>query len=135
MMERGSGDDEIGLRERMSRFAPFFDQQAPFEHHVFTDRERSLCKHRPQFVGQPVGEFSAPMEVTQQLNAEPDLGERYRTDKQALKRLQGDEGHHVEFWFWPTKLGQDVGVEEPVRHSVTSRTGKGVRVGAISSSR
>ncbi len=46
MMERSSGDDEIRLRERMSGFSPFLDQQALLKHHIFTDRERSLFEHQ-----------------------------------------------------------------------------------------
>ena len=92
MMERGGRDNEIGLREGVPSFATFFDQQAPLEHHIFTNREHSLFEHGPQFVSQPVRQLGAAIRFAQQFDTETYFGERDGTDEQASKRLHGNEG-------------------------------------------
>ena len=37
VLQRGCRNEKIRLRECMSDLAPFFNRQAPFEHHVFRD--------------------------------------------------------------------------------------------------
>jgi hypothetical protein len=54
MLDGGGRNDEVWLREGVSGFPAFFDQQSPFEHDVFGDRKNPVLKHRPYFVGQPV---------------------------------------------------------------------------------
>jgi hypothetical protein len=73
--ERRCGDNQIRLRERMSRRAAFLDQQPPFEHDVFGDGQDALFEHWPHFVREPIVEFGAFACVRNELNAEADFGE------------------------------------------------------------
>ncbi len=86
-------------------------------------------------MGQPTLELGAPMRIAQQLGTETYIGERDNTHEQTLKSLLGNEGKDLGFWFRPAKLGKDIGVVEPVGHSVTSRTGNAKRAGSSSISR
>ncbi len=65
----------------MPRFSACFDQQAPLEHHVFTNCDYSLLKHRSQFIGQPPCEFGALMWIAQQLYTKTYLSKRDGADE------------------------------------------------------
>lgn len=43
-------------------------------------------------------------------------------DEQPIKGLRRNERHHLGFGFRPAQFGQDIGIEQPTRHNVTSRT-------------
>jgi hypothetical protein len=95
-MQRGRGDDEIGLREGVAGLAAVLDQQPPLEHDVFGDGEHALVEHRAHFVREPVIELGAAAGVGDQLDAEADFGESHGADEEPIKRLCGNEGQH--FW-------------------------------------
>jgi len=59
----------------MARFAAIFDQQTPFEHDVFCDREDTLLEHRPNFMCEPIIELGTTIGVCDKFNTEPDFGE------------------------------------------------------------
>jgi hypothetical protein len=51
IMKRRRGDDQIRLGLGMRGFPTILDQQPPFEHDVFADRQDAFLEHRPRFVG------------------------------------------------------------------------------------
>src|SRR5215831_18086290 len=119
----------------MPRLASFRDEQSPFEHDDFGHREDALPEHGPHLVGQPVVEFRAARGVGDALNAEADFRKRDRADEKQVERLGRNEVHDLGFRFWTTQLGENICIEQPACHSLTSRTGSRSRLGAISMSR
>src|SRR5688572_25365824 len=92
MMECGRCDDEIWLRKGMSGFAAFFDQQPPFEHHVFRDLEHALCEHWPHRMREPMIEFGPSVSVFDEFDAESNLGKGHAADVEAFERLCSNKG-------------------------------------------
>src|SRR5712691_639445 len=64
-----------------------------------------------------------PSGVLELLEAEPDFAEGDFSGEQQLSGLRGDELRHGRSRFRLAELGNDVGVEEPASHRLTSRTG------------
>ena len=58
-MKRGRGDDQIGLRKRMTDLAAVFDEKPPLEHDILAHREDALFEHRAHFVREPIIQFRA----------------------------------------------------------------------------
>ena len=69
------------------------------------------------------------------LDAEADFRVGHDADKEVLKRLGGDKADDVRVRVEPPQLGENIGVEQPAGHSLTSRTGGRSRGGSISTSR
>ena len=113
MAQRRRGDNEIGLREGMSRLAAFLDQQPPFEHYVFGDRQDALLEHRAHFMRQPIGEFGALVGVGDELDTETNLGEGHGADVETVERMGGDEGEHFRFRPRAAQFGENIRVEQP----------------------
>ena len=95
MVERGRGDDEIGLRKGVSCLTALLDQEPPFEHDVLGDGEHALFEHRPYLVGEPVVQFNAARSVGEPFDTEADLGEGDRTDVELLKPLRRNKGEDL----------------------------------------
>ncbi len=91
-------DDEIGLREGIARLAAILDQQSPFEHDIFGDREYALLEHRSYLVRKPVAELGSTPGVGDEFNAKSNFGEGYRADMEKLERLSGDECEDFAVW-------------------------------------
>jgi hypothetical protein len=127
MMLGRSRDDQVGLGECMSRFAAVLDQEAPLEHDVFRDRQYVLFEHWPYLVRQPVIQIGSTRCVRQQFDPEAYFGKRNNTDEEPFQGLRAYEFRNFGFGLRPPKLGDDIGVEQPSRHSETSRTGVVVR--------
>src|SRR3984893_15569283 len=119
----------------MARLAAIFDQEPPFEHDVFGDREHALLEHRPYLVREPIVEFGAATGIGEEVNAESNFSKAHRAHIKKFERLGGDECEDFVFWPGAAQFGQDIGVEQPTRHKETLRTGIGVRLGSISISR
>src|SRR5579883_453886 len=119
----------------MPGLAPLFDQKPPLEHHVFRDLQDALLERRPNFMRQPVVQLRALSRVGDELNAEPDFGKGDRADKEVIEWLSRDERHDFGLGSRATQLGENVGVEQPTRHRLTSRTGIRARLGSMSMSR
>jgi hypothetical protein len=90
-MARRRGNDEIGLREGVAGLAAVFDQEPPFEHDVFADREHALLEHRPHLLREPVIEFGAAAGIGDALDAEADFGKAHRADIEKAGRNYTDE--------------------------------------------
>ena len=133
--KRARRDDEVGLREGVARCATSLDQSAPLEHDILADRQDARLEHRPQRAVEPILERGALKRVGDALDAETDLGEGYDADEQGFERLGGDKRDDLGLGPQPTQLAQHIRVEQPARHSSTSRTGAEARRGAISISR
>ena len=127
MMLGRSRDDQIGLRECMSRLAALIDQEAPLEHDVFRNCQRALFEHWPHFVRQPVIQIGSTRCVRQLFDAKAYFGERNNTDEEPFQRLRAYECRDFGFGLRSPKLGDDIGVEQPSCHRETSRTGGVVR--------
>jgi hypothetical protein len=127
MMVGRSRDDQVGLGECMSRFAAVLDQEAPLEHDVFRDRQCALFEHWPYLVRQPVIQIGSTRCVWQQFDPEAYFGKRNNTDVEPFQGLRAYEFGDFGFGPRPPKFGDDIGVEQPSRHSKTSRTGGVVR--------
>jgi hypothetical protein len=72
--KRRCRSDEIGLRIRVPGLAAVFDEQTPFEHHVFTDGEHTLLEYRPHSMSEPIVQFGAPRRIVNAFDAEADVG-------------------------------------------------------------
>ena len=94
MLYGGCRDDEVGLRKGVSDFAAFFDQQAPPEHDVFSNRKNSVLEHWPNLVDQPVVQFGAAAGFGYEFNPKANFGKSDGADIQALKGAIGDEGNN-----------------------------------------
>lgn len=94
-----------------------------------------MLEHRPHPSVKPRRQFAAASGVIHHLDAEANLGERNGADVEVIKRLRLNKGHDLGLWPWPPQLRQDVGVEQPTRHNITSRTGVRSRGGSRSQSR
>lgn len=64
----------------MPRLPAFLNQKPPLEHYVFGNLENPFAKHGPDLIRQPVIEVRAAIGLTDQLNAEANLGEGYSAD-------------------------------------------------------
>ncbi len=91
VMQAGRGDDEIGLGKGMACFSTILNQQPPFEHDIFADRQNPAFKHGQHLVRQPVIHIDAASDVRYEFDAEANFGERYDTDKEGVERLRRDE--------------------------------------------
>ena len=83
----------------------------------------------------PLMQLRPPPKCGPQLNLELQISKRRSADLQKIKRLPRDECHNLRLRLRPTQLRQSVGIEQPTRHKLTSRTGSASRLGARSSSR
>ncbi len=135
MLERGRGNDEIGLREGMARLAAVLDQDPPFEHDVLADGKDALFEHRPHLVREPIVQFGAAGCVADEFDAEADFGEGNRADVEQIERLRRDEGDDFGFRLGAAQFGENIRVEQPSRHRSTPRTGKRSRLGSSPISR
>jgi hypothetical protein len=88
-------NDQIRLRERMPRLPAFLNQKPPLEHNVFGNLENPFAKHGPDLIRQPVIEVRAAIGLSDQLNAEANLGEGYSADVKLIKRTTGNERHNL----------------------------------------
>ena len=91
-MERGRGDDQIGLRESVAGLAAVLDHDAPPEHDFLGDRQHALREHRPHLVREPVMELGAAAGFSDQFNAKTDFGDGGSTHIEQIERLCRDEG-------------------------------------------
>jgi hypothetical protein len=114
-VKAGCRNDEIGLREGVSGFAAFFQQNPPPEHDVFGNRQNSLLEHGAYRKRQPVFQFVPAGSFAQQFDAESELSERYSTDIKLMEWIAGNKRQHLWLWFQASNFGEDVGIEEP-RH-------------------
>src|SRR5438034_3202008 len=137
MMPAGRRDNQVGLGKGMACFAAFLHQQSPLKHDVFGNRQHTLLEHRTHFVGKPVVKRGAACNLGQQFDAEANLGQRHCTDVEQFERLRLDDRKHLRLWPRAPNFRQDVGIEQPSRHGVTSRTGtgSGLRLASMSMSR
>ena len=113
-------------------FRPSSTSWRHLQHDVFGYRQHPLSEHRPNFVEQPIVQFGAPVEVCDALYSEPDFSKRDGAEIQKLQRLFFDEGNNFPLRSGPPQLRDDVGVEKPTRHRLTSRTRGRTRLGSIS---
>jgi hypothetical protein len=134
VMKSRGGDDEIWLREGVTHLAAIFQQQSPFERNVFGDRQNALLEHGPQSMREPFVQCSAAAGVTNGFDTEPYLCECDCAHVKQIERLPTHKGDDLWLRSGPAKLGQHVRVEQPTRHKLTSRTGRGARLGSMSSS-
>ncbi len=111
----------------MSRFSAVLDQEAPLEHDIFRDRQYALLEQWPYLVGQPVIQIGSTLRVRQQFDPEAYFGKRNNTDVELFQGLRAYEFRDFGFGPRPPKFGDDIGVEQPSRHSETSRSGGVVR--------
>src|SRR6266481_4673848 len=123
MMLSRSRDDQVGLGECMSRLAAVLGQEAPLEHNVFRDRQYALFEHWPHLVRQPVIQIGSTGCVRQQFDAKAYFGKRNNTDEEPFQGLRAYEFRDFGSGLRPPKLVDDISVEQPPRHSETSRTG------------
>jgi hypothetical protein len=135
VLKRGRRDDEIGLGKSVPCFATIFNQEPPLEHDVFRNRQNALVEHGSYLVRQPIAQLGALSRISDQFNAEPDFRERHRADEETIKRLRCDEGDDFRLGSGSPQLGENIRIDQPARHRVTSRTGMEVRAGSISMSR
>ena len=131
----GGRYDQVRLRKRNASLAAFLDKKAPPEHHVLGNVKDALLEHRADFVRQPLFEFGSLNGVFDHLYAVSDLGKRYGAHEQLVQRLRRDERDDARFGAGPAELGNNVGIEQPTAHRLTSRTSMLERRGAISRSR
>jgi hypothetical protein len=130
VVQRGRRDEEIGLREGAAGAPSLFDQQAPLEQDILGDVDHTLAEERPHLVREPCVQSGAVGRVCHDLDVEPNLGERHAADVQTIDGLRRHEGHDPAVRLRTSKLRDHDRVEQPVRHSSTSRTGIGERRGS-----
>lgn len=101
----------------------------------FGDRQRPPVEHRPYRRREPIVQSRLLVFIIDTIDPEPRLSQGHDADVKAVEVLRSHEGDDVSIRFGATELGQHIGIEQPFRHSDRSRTGKGPRSGAISTSR
>ena len=114
---------EIVQYEAVAALLTFDRHRFPADNHVLGDGEDPLGEERAQCSVKPQADVGAAARVFKLLDAEPDFAERDFRGEQLLAGLSGDELGHGRRRFRFTQLGNDVGVEEPTPHRLTSRTG------------
>ncbi len=134
-MKRRCGDDEVGLRIGMARLAAVRDEEPPLEHDIFGHREGALLEHWAYLVRKPVIQLRAAGGVANAFDAEADFRKGDGADEEPVERLGRNEGDDFGFGLWATQLGENIRIEQPTRHNLTSRTGSRSRLGSISMSR
>ena len=135
MMQRRRGDDQIGLRESVPGFTPLLDHEPPPEHHVFRDLQHTLFEQRPYRVRQSVMRRRAVGRIGGAFDTGADFRERHRAHVKQIEWLASNESHHFWLRLRAAQLGQNIRIEKPARHKITSRTGMGARSGAMAISR
>ena len=90
-----------------------------------------MGEQRPDLMGEPCGQFGPAVRIDHQFDAETDLRERHRPDVEQIQRLFGDKCYDLARWPSLANLREDVGVEQPVGHRSTSRTGIRTRGGSM----
>jgi hypothetical protein len=80
--------------------------------------------------GRPVIEVGTAIGLTDQLNAEANLGEGYSADVKLIKRTTGNERHNLLFGLGPPQFREDVRIEQPRHQNPESRTGIRSRPGS-----
>ena len=105
------GDDEVRLRESVSRFPAFLNQQPSLQHNVFGDLQNPPVKHRPHLVRKPVVQLGAAVGFADKLNTKANFGKGYGADIELPKRTGGNEGHNARFRSRPSQLREDIRIE------------------------
>lgn len=59
VLQRGRGDDEIGLREGAACLAAILHQEPPSQHDVLSDCLRPFREHAPDFIREPLFDLGA----------------------------------------------------------------------------
>jgi hypothetical protein len=122
-MDGCRSDDQVRLRERMPRLPAFLNQKPPLEHNVFGNLENPFSEHGPDLICEPIIEIGAAIGLTDQLNAEANLGEGYSADVKLIKRTTGNERHNLLLRLGPPQFRENIRIEPttPSEPSVTHR--------------
>jgi hypothetical protein len=87
------------------------DEQPPFEHDVFADRQHSLLEHRANRMLQPLVQLRAPHWIGGLLDTEADFGEGYVANEERLERLRGNERNDPRIRGQLSQLGKHVRIQ------------------------
>jgi len=111
VMNGGGGDHEVRLRERVTRFPAFLNQQPPLEQNLFRDLENAAIEHGTHLVHQPVVQFNPAMGLVDKFDAKSNLGQGYYADVKLLQRAAGYEGHDFPIRPGSPQFRQDIGIQ------------------------
>ena len=104
VVNRCRRNDQVWLRESVSRFSAILNQKPPLEHNVFGDLKNTPVKHGTNLVGEPIVQLGAVIGFVNKLDAESNFGKSYRADMKVLKGTIGDEGHNSLVRLWPAQF-------------------------------
>jgi toxin ParE1/3/4 len=124
VFQRGNGrNEQVWLPKGVAALLSFDRHRLPANDDVFGNREHAPKKKQSQGPVEPHVNVRATACVFKLFDPEPDFTKCDFGGKKHLTRLRGDELSNSRIWSRLAKLGNDVRIEKPTPHRLTSRTG------------
>ena len=120
---RARCDQQVGLRESVSRRLTSLHHSSPLEDDFFIQFENATFEPGAKVIVEPAAKPILQLPVRLALDAVADLGKRDPTQIEPFRRLRVGPGSDRRVTPRPTQLRDDVGVDQEPLQSSTSRTG------------